>query len=128
MEMALLTGRMHTTQMSFVCFFAESRSGRNVFAMKGQELASPCTFRLLESNYQTTTLRREVTSSRSRIGPGTRYHHSRFVRNLADKLIRRRIDGLCRLGSLGRGTLHGPSVVAASRWKMVIREDAEGEV
>ena len=50
----LLTGRMHTTQMSFVCFFAESRSRRNVFAVKGQELTSRCTFWLLhESKYQT---------------------------------------------------------------------------
>ena len=127
MEIALLTGRMHTTQMSFVCFFAESRSGRNAFAVKGQELTSPCTFRLHESKYQTTTLRLEVTSPREVVGPGTRYHRTPFVRKLADNLIRRRIDDLLSTWYSWPGNaLGGPSLVAASRWRMVIREGAGG--
>ena len=47
----LVTGRMRTMQKSFVCFFAESRSGRNVSAMKGQELVSPSTFWFHGSKY-----------------------------------------------------------------------------
>ena len=53
-EMALLTGKIHTTQMSFVYFIADSRTERNVFPVKGQGLASPCTFWLHEPKYQTS--------------------------------------------------------------------------
>ena len=105
MEMALLTVTMQTTQMSFVCFFAESRSGRNVFAVKEQELTSSCTFWLHES--KSKRLHEKKLPRDEVVSPSTRYHHTHFVRKLADNLIRRRIGGLCRLGILGRGTLQG---------------------
>ena len=62
MKVELCDGKIPSQRLhDNVCFFAESRSGRNMFAVKEQELASPCTFWLHESKYPTTP--REVTSS-----------------------------------------------------------------
>ena len=55
---------------------------------------------------QNTKRMHEKSLPRGVVGPGARYRHTPFVRQLADNLIRRRIGGLCRLVILDRGMLH----------------------
>ena len=69
----------------------------------------------------------EKCSPREVVGPGTRYHHTPFARKLAENLIRRRISGLSLVFLAGNPS-GGQSVVAASKWKMAMREGAGGGV